>query len=128
MGQPLYLYQPPTGFPDRAEQWVSSGALLERMNFGLALSGNRLRGTGVDLMRVTAGIDGGRGKPLLERAIAVLLHGDVSPHTRAVLERQLAEDVPVQSEVGKDISAAVPPAAVAKVVGLVLGSPEFQRR
>src|ERR1043166_824965 len=43
MGQPLYRYQPPTGFPDKAEQWVNTGALLERLNFGLALSANKLR-------------------------------------------------------------------------------------
>src|ERR1044072_9137160 len=52
MGQPLYRYQPPTGYPDKAEQWVNTGALLERLNFGLALSANKLRGTTVDLKRI----------------------------------------------------------------------------
>ncbi|HWO00635.1 MAG TPA: DUF1800 domain-containing protein, partial [Blastocatellia bacterium] len=37
MGQPLYLYQAPTGYPDRADQWVNTGSLLERLNYGLAL-------------------------------------------------------------------------------------------
>ena len=36
MGQPLYAYQAPTGYPDRAAAWVNSGSLLHRMNFGLA--------------------------------------------------------------------------------------------
>ena len=38
MGQPLYQYQAPTGYPDRASQWTSSGSLVERLNFGIALS------------------------------------------------------------------------------------------
>jgi|CXWL01.1.fsa_nt_gi uncharacterized protein (DUF1800 family) len=52
MGQPLYRYGAPTGFPDRAEQWVSSGALLARMNFGLALAGGRIVGVVVDPRRL----------------------------------------------------------------------------
>ncbi|MGH8056664.1 MAG: DUF1800 domain-containing protein, partial [Candidatus Entotheonellia bacterium] len=85
MGQPLYLYQPPTGFPDRAEQWVNTGALLERLNFGLALSASRIAGTRIDLTPVTAGIEPTQGTELMERAIAILLHGDASPQTRTVL-------------------------------------------
>ena len=37
MGEPLYGYQAPTGYPDTAEDWVNTGALLERMNFAVAL-------------------------------------------------------------------------------------------
>ncbi len=122
MGQPLYRYQAPTGFPDRAEQWVNTGALLERLNFGLALSASRIPGTTIDLTRVTSGIDPTQGNRLMERAVAVLLHGDVSPQTRAALDRQLTEDPP-SSPVGPPVDRLV-----AKAVGLVLGSPEFQRR
>lgn len=44
MGQPLYGAPAPTGYPDRAEAWVSTGALLQRMNFGLELASGRVRG------------------------------------------------------------------------------------
>ena len=44
LGMPLYLAQPPTGYPDKAEAWVNTGALLNRMNFALQLVGGRLRG------------------------------------------------------------------------------------
>jgi uncharacterized protein (DUF1800 family) len=47
MGQPLYQYPSPTGFPDKAEHWMSNGALLERINFGIALTANRIPGTRV---------------------------------------------------------------------------------
>lgn len=49
MGQPLYQYQPPTGFPDWAEQWTSNGSVVERLNFAVALAANRIPGTTVNL-------------------------------------------------------------------------------
>jgi uncharacterized protein (DUF1800 family) len=171
MGQPLYLYQAPTGYPDRAEQWVNTGALLERLNFGLALSTNRLRGTTIDLKRVAPDLDKASRGQTLQRAITLLLNGDVSAETRAVLNKQMKEGVQVKGELGQvpraqaseeqndpgdamianaraerrlenrrgrllglnnlptrqpELSPAE--AEVAKVFGLVLGSPEFQRR
>jgi uncharacterized protein (DUF1800 family) len=183
MGQPLYRYQPPTGFPDRAEQWVNTGSLLERLNFGLALSTNKLRGTTVDLNRVAPGVRGADTQRALDRAIASLLNGDVSQQTRSVLEKQLREGVPVTGELddssrgamkrdgmGEDDSlladdstgarrrtkgdkvakyndaggkarkmglaygagaqavASLTDPGLARAFGLVLGSPEFQRR
>jgi len=47
MGQPLYQCQPPTGYPDRGDYWMSNGAILERLNFAVALSANRIEGTSV---------------------------------------------------------------------------------
>jgi uncharacterized protein (DUF1800 family) len=138
MGQALYQYQPPTGYPDRAEQWVNTGALLERLNFALALSTDHIPGTAVDPARATTGIDPTQRDRLMARAVDVLLDGDVSPQTRAVLDRQLREELPpVKGELHEDsgmhvgsyeATAGVSAPAVAKVVGLVLGSPEFQRR
>jgi uncharacterized protein (DUF1800 family) len=49
MGQPLYQYQPPTGFPDRASEWTSNGSIVERLNFAVALAANRIPGTTVSL-------------------------------------------------------------------------------
>jgi hypothetical protein len=45
MGEPLYLCQPPTGYSDAAEAWVSTGALVARLNFALQLAAGRLPGT-----------------------------------------------------------------------------------
>jgi uncharacterized protein (DUF1800 family) len=44
LGMPLYQCQPPTGYKDTADAWVNTGALVGRMNFGLALAGNKVRG------------------------------------------------------------------------------------
>jgi uncharacterized protein (DUF1800 family) len=44
LGMPLYMCQPPTGYSDKAEAWVNTGALLNRMNFAVQLVGGRMRG------------------------------------------------------------------------------------
>jgi uncharacterized protein (DUF1800 family) len=68
LGMPLYMCQPPTGYPDKAEAWVNTGALLNRMNFALQLVGGRMRG-------VQAG-----GSP-----VGAVLADDVSPATAATI-------------------------------------------
>lgn len=50
MGQQVYFYQAPTGFPDRGQYWINTGALLNRMNFGLALASERIPGVKVNLL------------------------------------------------------------------------------
>ena len=50
MGQPLYRYQAPTGFPDEAGHWVNAGALLNRMNFGLHLATGKIDGVNFDVL------------------------------------------------------------------------------
>jgi hypothetical protein len=49
LGEPLYSYQPPTGYPDRNEAWMNSGTLLSRLNFGPQLASGKLVGVKVDL-------------------------------------------------------------------------------
>ena len=44
MGERIYYYQAPTGFPDKAKYWINTGSLLNRMNFGLALASQRIPG------------------------------------------------------------------------------------
>jgi len=50
MGQKMYFYQAPTGFPDKGQYWINTGALLNRMNFGLALASQRIPGITIDLV------------------------------------------------------------------------------
>jgi len=90
MGEPLYQYQAPTGYPDTAEHWVSTGALLERLNFALALAGNRINGTRVELARFqTAAVAGGDKSRLIDQFAAVILQRDISPQTKASLLKSL---------------------------------------
>jgi hypothetical protein len=125
LGQPLYEAQPPTGYPDRAESWVNTGALLGRMNFALALAHNRFRGAPVDLGAVIGSVDRAQPSQVLDRVLAVVLHGAATPQTRAVLTAQL-ESPEITRTTGDDRIAS--DTDVEKLAALVLGSPEFQRR
>ncbi|HLL76112.1 MAG TPA: DUF1800 domain-containing protein [Pyrinomonadaceae bacterium] len=89
MGEPLYMHQAPTGYPDTADRWVNTGALLERINFALALVANRVPGTRVNVARFNeAGADRPR---LIDHFAAAILQGDLSPRTKASLLKQLDE-------------------------------------
>jgi uncharacterized protein (DUF1800 family) len=45
MGQPLYMCQPPTGYHDTADAWISAGGLVSRMNFATRLASGNMPGT-----------------------------------------------------------------------------------
>ncbi len=95
MGQPLYGFQTPNGYSDMAENWVNTGALLERMNFGLALVSNRISGTRVDLSRFVGDMSSksvDKGK-LLDRFVNLIVGGEISPKTRETLLKQLNDQV-----------------------------------
>lgn len=119
MGEGLFMCQPPTGYPDTAERWVNTGALLERMNFALALSDNRIPGARVNLQNLLAGVNTTRQSNVVDHFVNLLLRGQVSPRTRETIDKSLSERRP---------AVAGGPVDVAKVVGLILGSPEFQRQ
>jgi uncharacterized protein (DUF1800 family) len=123
MGQPLYLCQPPTGYPDRASAWVSAGALLERMNFAQALAGNRIPGTSVDLKRLV-----GDSQKVLDRAMDILLGGDVSAQTRQALGEQVKSRVTIPAGKEQSLTQQNADPNLSRIIALVLGSPEFQRR
>ena len=110
MGEPLYGFQTPNGYSDAAETWVNTGALLERMNFGLALAGNRVQGTKVDLAKLTAQ---DKAK-LIDESLKLIVASDISAATRETLMKQIDETNASDT--------------TAKVVGLILGTPEFQRQ
>ena len=70
LGEPLYFCQPPTGYADKADAWVNTGALLNRMNFALALVNGRMRG-----------VEPGDGQ------VAAALANDMSSSTAATIAK-----------------------------------------
>jgi uncharacterized protein (DUF1800 family) len=44
LGEPLYMCQPPTGYKDTADAWVSAGGLVSRMNFATRLASGNMPG------------------------------------------------------------------------------------
>jgi uncharacterized protein (DUF1800 family) len=124
IGQPLYQCEPPTGYSDKADAWVNTGSLLSRMNFSLALTSNRLRDAQVNIDSLFGGDTMGDPHATLEHAIQSFLGGQASQETRDTLEKQLEDPQILQASLDdpvKQVNAAM-------IAGLVLGSPEFQRR
>jgi hypothetical protein len=158
MGEPLYGYQTPNGYSDLAESWVNTGGLLERMNFGLALASNRIPGTRVNLDRFLANTEQRESlskAQTMDRFLSLIVAGEISPKTRATLLKQLDEQIvmaPAPKPAAQMPSDNIGGAGgemmnerprrrqqlaraeanindpVTKIVGLILGSPEFQRQ
>jgi uncharacterized protein (DUF1800 family) len=150
---PLYGAQPPTGYSMKAETWVNSSALLNRMNFALALSSGKIKGVKLDSAQLAGQwalpVDSTLALPVLENN---LLAGDVSKQTHDSIAAQVVDAKKVDTKnvvAGKKSAAsdsdkdkdkdkqaqnqrkaldAARPANVSMMAGLLLGSPEFQRR
>jgi hypothetical protein len=124
MGMQPYGMQPPTGYSMKAETWVNSSALLARMNFAMALSNGKLKNVNVDpnsLAVAQAPADPPATLAILEKD---LLGGDISQQTHDTIMKQL--DDPQISQRRLDDKPG--PGNAAAIAGLLLGSPEFQKR
>jgi uncharacterized protein (DUF1800 family) len=145
MGEPLYQMQPPTGYPMTADHWMNSAALVDRLNFSLALANNKLGNTQFDAPHLLAsGLLAREAEPAKAgmRRIAVeaveadagsqasgrdealglmeqmVVGGEVSAKTNAVILKQISDDSATTS--------ADPTQALNAMTALILGSPEFQ--
>jgi uncharacterized protein (DUF1800 family) len=124
MGEPLFLCQPPTGFPDAASTWVNAGALLNRLNFAISVATGKLPGSFVNLQAIFAGDGAKDPERMLGRSIDLFLHGQIDPLTRQTLESRLGDPQILETsldEPTKQVNEGL-------LAGLVLGTPEFQRR
>ena len=161
MGQPLYAYQAPTGYPDRATAWVNTGSLLSRMNFGLELAAGRIRGVDFDLPALSGGrepesrddalkIYAGLLMPGRDLSSTLKLLGPVAsaPDLAKKVDKAAPREKPSKDEedvlygdpeiqgttrsviVSDRLRPSEPedPTPLEQVVGVLLGSPEFQRR
>ncbi len=151
MGMPLYGCVTPNGYSWQSDTWVSTNALVNRMNFALSLAANRLPGITIawdptqDANTDPSTLSTNSGAPTPEseeaRLETVLLTGGVSDSTRAAVLQQFQQ----QTAQNPDPAAALPVAVPARqklraqaisaqekqdrvLAGLLLGSPEFQRR
>ena len=155
LGMPLYGCQTPNGYSWMADAWLNSGELLDRMNFSLALADNNA-GTvmGWDKLMSIDGQGGATPDAKEGKLEGLLLDGVVSEHTRSAVLAQLAQqqNTPVDEQGGRpkmppprqvnfvrprefgqllQSVAPLPPPGdqeAALLGGLLLGSPDFQRR
>jgi uncharacterized protein (DUF1800 family) len=152
MGMPLYGCVPPTGYKWDAAEWVSTGSLVDRMNFALNLAANRLPGITVkwaahQAQTETAGLlanpasDADNLSPESEEARMepLIVAGGVSEATRAAALQQFQAQIAQDASLMRPVSATTRPqnrGAAATTLerqdqllaGLLIGSPEFQRR
>ncbi len=117
LGEPLFACTPPTGYKEVSKFWVSPGALIERLNFALALTQQQVSDIRFSPQNILAGADLDKPDAVLNQCVAVLLQNNITPSTRKVLE-QTALPAPGESK-------TVNPS---KLIALIIGSPEFQRK
>lgn len=182
MGQKSYYYQAPTGFPDKGQYWINTGALLNRMNFGLAFASQKIPGVEFNLAainnnhepesaidalktyskiilperevdatikRLTALVNDPSIQQIIDEAanktttntdqnhevMEEVAEADISmldqKNERTMSEEKLArKNLGKRTKAGNEMmpSAAGNNSMLAQVVGIIIGSPEFQKR
>ena len=121
IGEPLYGAQPPTGYSDKADVWINTGALLNRLNFALALASNKIPGVRSDVVALIspqAAADPSRSVDALAMA---LTGGALTDETRATIKARVVERKAPSEDPWDNTQLPT-------VAGLILGSPEFQRQ
>ncbi len=120
LGEPLYRKIEPTGYSSANADWVSSASLLDRMNFGLALTHNRVPGT---VINTAAWQKEAQADPM--NVARSILQTEPSSATREAIEKTLASQ-DLQRQLTANAKAG-PPQTISLIAGLAIGSPEFQR-
>ena len=85
LGQPIYGHQAPNGWPETGDQWMNTGAILNRINFGTLVASNRLPGVSPVGWPGAGALGNMPRDSQVGGVIAALLGGEASPHTRAIL-------------------------------------------
>ncbi|HWB92404.1 MAG TPA: DUF1800 domain-containing protein [Puia sp.] len=143
MGERKYYYQAPTGFPDKGTYWINTGSLLSRMNFGLALAAGKIPGISVDLLALNNGHEPESAEAALltyghiilpernldatvKRLTPMLNDPELTRKVEKASANAQAADstrMDVQTMQGDQSDPML-----AQVVGIIIGSPEYQRR
>jgi hypothetical protein len=125
LGQPFFGRVTPDGWPDRGDAWMNSGAIMNRINFGLRIAADRVPGVRLSDWPAAARL---RKLPMdaqVNGVIDEILGGDVSEETRRTL---LSGENPTTKNLRPPPGGIPQLTGLPAIVGLALGSPEFQRR
>ncbi|MDQ2732503.1 MAG: DUF1800 domain-containing protein, partial [Armatimonadota bacterium] len=137
LGMPLYGMQTPNGYSWKADAWVNTGNLVNRMNFALALSSGRMNGAEANWRGLLGNAPQSDAAAKEQRLETMLLDQPASEHTRASVLGQFKktaaqDDAAAQFSAGRVLNALAPKGQddrdAGMMAGLLLGSPEFQRR
>jgi uncharacterized protein (DUF1800 family) len=85
MGQPIFGHQAPDGWPETGDAWMNTGAILNRINFGMGAAAGRLPGLDIRSVPSLETVRSAPRESQVDAVVATILNGMVSPDTRAVL-------------------------------------------
>ncbi len=164
LGEPIYGHQSPNGWPETGDQWMNTGAILNRINFGVAIAAGRVPGVSPTTWKGAESLKNASVEQQVDGVVSALLGGGVSTDTRQILisgknpfldsaaaldtTPEMARPKPVDPDEvlmmlpdpaglgplrgparDRAFGKLLPPAkGLALIVGLAIGSPEFQRR
>ena len=124
LGQQIYGHLTPDGWPDMADAWMNTGAVLNRINFGGNVAAGRIPGIVVNKWPPGLALKGVTQATMADSVASALLQGEVSSDTHAVLT---SGSNPVAERAGVAPAAKKGAPTLAELIGLALGTPEFQR-
>jgi uncharacterized protein (DUF1800 family) len=155
-GQPIFGRITPDGYPDRADQWLTTGTLLQRLNFANALVTNLIKGTQFDAGRFFTGKNLNNSEEIAALFVHVALGDDITPTVHKTLDGIITVRAPDGRSAGQSVHAtpsvrtasatigavspiqisaqsskspaAALPAQAVQILTLLIGSPDFQRR
>jgi len=143
MGQKFYFYQAPTGFPDRASFWINTGSLLNRMNFGMAIAAQKIPGFKTNLLALNQNHEPESVEDALQTYTKLLLPvSDQKENSERIMSIVRAQNIDQKiASATKDTGGMqdmqkesmtqtnnTPLKSMAQVVGVIIGSPAFQRK
>lgn len=146
MGQKFYFYQAPTGFPDKATFWINTGSLLNRMNFGMAIAAQKIPGFKTNLLALNKNHEPESVEEALEIYTKLLLpvtnQKENSDRIMSIVRAQNMDQkiaFATKDTGGKQVMQDMqkesmpemnnmPLKSMAQVVGVIIGSPAFQRK
>ena len=143
MGQKFYFYQAPTGFPDRASFWINTGSLLNRMNFGMAIAAQKIPGFKTNLLALNQNHEPESVEEALQIYTKLLLpvtnQKENSERIMSIVRAQnidqkiasATKDTGGMQDMQNETMAQMNNTllkSMAQVVGVIIGSPAFQRK
>src|SRR6185295_8210906 len=147
MGEPRYQFSFPTGYAEDSSKWVNTGVFFNRINYAVALANNQINGTSYDPLRLVAAESTASVDALMSRLSALIVHTELAPESLRAVRAGLADQSTPVTAAGAARPAmnngerpAIVPARtpapetnpdrrrISQLVGLLMGTSEFQRR
>jgi len=113
IGQPIFSCLPPTGYSENSQDWVSTGALVARLNYALSLANGSVENVLASPSSLLLNVSEEDKAGIQQHLIDGILHVPVSTATQNTLAKETSTGILVDRR---------------KLTALIIGAPEFQRR